>query len=223
VPDRHAIVQALKWASEEWKVDIINMSFGWKSQNDEDGIEDALNVIGNMRSVLVFASSTNDGALDDMLFPARHRDVIAVDAVDGLGKPFNITGLTDSGQRQERFSAPGLNVLSAGGKRVTGSSYASPVVAGIAGLVLEAFRREMPKPEASVHKRLGTREAMERILKLLSKQVEGFNFLTPWIELHEDGFFETFLFCTDVILGPLRMYERCGASYLDRSKRRIEP
>jgi hypothetical protein len=199
------------------------MSFGWKSQDDEDGIEDVLNVIGNMKSVLIFASSTNDGALDDMLFPARHRGVIAVDAVDGLGKPFDITGLTDSGRRQERFSASGLNVLSLRGKRVTGSSYASPVVAGIAGLVIEAFRREMPKPEASVHKRLGTREVMKHILKLLSRQVEGFNFLTPWIELHEGGFFETFLFCNHVILGPLRLYERCGASYLDRSKRRIAP
>ena len=219
-PEREAIVQALKWASEVWKVDIINMSFGWETQVDKDGVEVALDAIGNMRSILMFAASTNEGALGEMLFPARHRDVIAVDAFDGRGKPIDITGLTSGDRRRERFSAPGLNVLSyPGGARVEGSSYASPIVAGIAGLVIEAFRREDPRPEASVYKRLETREAMELVMKeMLSKPVGDFNFLEPWNELHEDGENSLYFFCRRVLNGPLRRYDRCGASYLNRPR-----
>jgi subtilisin family serine protease len=214
VPDREAIVQALKVASEEWEVDIINMSFGWEVLQDDDGIEEALDAVA-LKRVLIFASSTNTGALNDILFPARHRDVIAVDAVDGLGKPFSNTGSTKSGRKRERFSAPGLNVASPGDKRVTGSSFASPVVAGIAGLVIETFRQEMPDLDRSVYKRLRTKEGMELVLKLLSKEVEGFNFLEPWIKLDVDS--RRSYICENIIRDALRpVWLTCGASYCAR-------
>ena len=213
VPDRHAIVQALKVASEEWKVDIINMSFGWELQDDDDGVEEALNAVGNLGHILVFASSTNGGALTDILFPARHRDVIAVDAVDGLGKPFSNTRSTECGRKQERFSAPGLNVAAPYNTRVTGSSFASPIVASVAGLVLEMFRKEIPDLNASIYKRLGTKGVMESVLKLLSKEVEGFNFLQPWIEL-QTGHSRRY-FCERIINSVIRpTYKRIGMSYM---------
>jgi hypothetical protein len=216
VPDKQAIVKALQWASRE-EVDIIIMSFGWETQDDGDGVEDELDNIKNKKSILMFAASTNDGALGKMLFPARHCGVIAVDAFDGFGKELPTTGTPDSDWKRERFAAPGRYLSAGGDKRVTGSSYACPIVAGIAGLVIEACRREMPRPEASVYKRLETREAMESILKLLSTPKGDFNFLTPWEMLREDregNPCETFDFCRSIIKGPLRPYLRCGASFM---------
>ncbi|KAG9186791.1 hypothetical protein G6011_09899 [Alternaria panax] len=42
-------------ASEEWKVDIVNMSFGWELQDDEDGVEEALIKTGNLGRILLLA------------------------------------------------------------------------------------------------------------------------------------------------------------------------
>ncbi|RII08361.1 hypothetical protein CUC08_Gglean007771 [Alternaria sp. MG1] len=220
VPDKQAVVKALQWASRE-EVDIIIMSFGWEIQDDGDGVEDELDNIKNKKSILMFAASTNGGALGKMLFPARHCGVIAVDAFDGFGKELPTTGTPDNDCKRERFAAPGNYLFAGGDKRVTGSSYACPIVAGIAGLVIEACRREMPRPEGSIYKRLETREAMEAILKLLSTPTGNFNFLTPWENLTWHNPCQTFFFCRTIIEGPMRPYLNTGASFMEKGNKWI--
>jgi hypothetical protein len=54
---------------------------------------------------------------------------------------------------------------------------------------------------------------MESVLKLLSKEVEGFNFLQPWIEL-QMGHSRRY-FCERIINSVIRpTYKKIGMSYM---------
>ncbi|KAB2573850.1 Subtilisin DY [Lasiodiplodia theobromae] len=82
-PDDPAyIAEALRYATESWKVDIINMSFGFDS--DKGGIGAAIKNAYSA-NVLMFAASRNDGGNFSVAFPARHKDVISISATDGDG------------------------------------------------------------------------------------------------------------------------------------------
>ncbi|KAF2240327.1 subtilisin-like protein, partial [Trematosphaeria pertusa] len=131
------------------KVDIVSMSFGWEEDSDED-----LRTIierAKMSNILLFAAASNDGkrTRGGMAFPARADEVIAIDAADGHGNPSKFN--PPPGDKQ-RFTALGEAVNSAypvdlaedweepGWKRMSGTSCATPIAAGIAGLILEFAR-----------------------------------------------------------------------------------
>lgn len=179
--DKQAVIRALKAAIGQ--VDIINMSFGWEHV-DRD-VNDALHT-AQENGILLFASVSNFGALimTDVLFPASSAYVIAVDAADGLGNPasFNSAAEAADSPNIDRFSAPGEKVLGVGGKRVSGSSFASPIVAGIAALVLEFARQQPLCRDDLVSAHLKTRLGMASILRLMHKRktAERFLFLRPW-------------------------------------------
>jgi subtilisin family serine protease len=184
VPNSDAVARAIEIASDTskdgWNVDIINMSFGWEKN---DGTIKLALESAYQRKVLLFASTTNSGALqvNEMLYPARSRYVTAVDAATGYGKsaPFAATG-----SNKARFAAPGLQVKGPNGRslhRVEGSSYASPIAAGIAALILEFSRQYPLGQDATVEEYLKKQSGMELIMDLMSPHStsEGAKFLQP--------------------------------------------
>ncbi|KAK0736252.1 peptidase S8/S53 domain-containing protein [Apiosordaria backusii] len=201
-----AIIHASKPVKEGgWGVDIINMSFGWveadlpswskpssssastASQLPVDPtISDAL-AYAESQHVLLFASATNYGLAEstDIFFPARDPRVISVDAEDGQGNPASFARRLVSGSVSDRFCAPGLgahNPLEPD-KPLDGSSFACPVAAGIAGLVLEFARQEPLNHCDSVKRALMSAKGMKKVLQEMSVQGvghESFKILYPW-------------------------------------------
>ncbi|KAF2107953.1 peptidase S8/S53 domain-containing protein [Lophiotrema nucula] len=178
--DQGAVVSAIEAAIRE-EVDIINMSFGWEYEysNVESALETA-----QKQGILLFASVSNFGALsvNNILYPARSKFVIPVDAADGLGDPAPTHSSTEIGEILRRYTAPGRAVKGVGNTRVNGTSFASPIAAGISALVLEFARQTPLGRDAEIFRYLKRKEGMMRILALMQIQKTGakFYFLRPW-------------------------------------------
>jgi subtilisin family serine protease len=150
---KSAVIRALKWAASK-QVDIINMSFGW-THIDTDELESTLSEVRG-KGILLFAATSNDGLRKavDIAYPANSRDVIGIDCANGAGvstEDFNPPSNTMN-RATWRFTAPGEAVESAfpttrmsktGFERLSGTSMASAVAAGVAAMVL-AFARQPP-------------------------------------------------------------------------------
>jgi subtilisin family serine protease len=186
IADRTAVLSALEQAMKD-KVDVINMSFWWLYDDEE--VERALRTAQDA-GILLFASVSNFGATSDrsIFYPASSPHVIAIDAADGLGDPASFNSPTLSGDIKARFTAPGLGVPGVIQPRRNGTSFASPIAAGIAALVLE-FANQYPLAGDPAINFLRKREGMELILKKMQvqKTSDSFMFLKPWELLVDNG------------------------------------
>lgn len=130
------IINALDWASAN-NIQVVNMSFG--ASSDAPGVHDAIKNAYNAGTVLVAAAGNSGncgGKSNTVGYPARYEEVVAVGATDqnDLRPCFSSHG------DQLELAAPGLSVISTviggGYASFSGTSMASPHVAGTAALVL---------------------------------------------------------------------------------------
>ncbi|KAF2963803.1 hypothetical protein GQX73_g9770 [Xylaria multiplex] len=201
VPDKAAISRAIRYAAAPiaeggWGVDVINMSFGWSESELPGTMEAAEGVSGAIelaekKGVLLFAAASNYGLSqpNDVLYPARDSRIIPVDAEDGLGNPAPFALHSQRGSGGVRYCAPGLSVDSpVSAVQMCGSSFACPVAAGVAALVLEFARHQdvsLSKSE-SVKRALSSAKGMLKVFGPMSQQAvnhPGFNMLYPWFFL----------------------------------------
>jgi cyanobactin maturation PatA/PatG family protease len=106
------------------------------------------------RGILIVAAAGNEGC-ECLHVPAAMPSVLAVGAMDDEGRPLVFSNWGRA-YADQGVLAPGKDVLGAapGGKFVsrTGTSYATPIVAGIAGLLLSLQLRRGEWPDvAAVH------------------------------------------------------------------------
>lgn len=186
VDDALQIAKGIRWAISQ-KVDIITMSLGFNHPQWQ--IREAITEAYG-KNILVFASASNSGAnpIDPIAFPARMPTVICISATDSLGNKLTTTPPFQS--MKENFSVIGAGINSAWlqetMERKSGTSFATPIAAGLAALVLEyANQRNEETPGAFQErhlKTLHTRDGMAPILtKMGSPEASGFRFLRPWV------------------------------------------
>jgi Subtilase family len=165
-------------------VDIITMSFGLEEEHG--GMQKAI-IEAYSRNILMFAAASNEGGNRIVTYPARKEQVICIYATDGKGEPYrsNPTPIGNS----YRFATLGEGVKSAWPKglkkgaapeqRMTGTSFATPIAAGIAACLLEfAIVHGMPDNSYSS---LRTRQGMQAVFgKLLVDVRKELHYIHPW-------------------------------------------
>jgi subtilisin family serine protease len=132
-----------KLYSKNINVDIINMSLGAPSQPPtfiHDLIKEAVS-----KGIVVIAAAGNDSHAVN--YPARYDEVIAVAALDESG---NLATFTSKDFTVD-IVAPGTNIysthLNGNYCKMSGTSQASPFVAGICALIKAALKNQNLLPE----------------------------------------------------------------------------
>lgn len=137
------LVQALAWMAEN-DVPVVNVSL----VGPRNAVVEAAVRRASSRGMLIVAAVGNDGPSAPALYPAAYPDVVGVTAVNGRGRV-----LPESGRGpQVDFAAPGADMAAAGPGlgyvNVRGSSFASPLVAGL--LAQQRQRSDRGGAEAAI-------------------------------------------------------------------------
>ena len=130
---------------------IINISGGQLTDFGEaEGWLDNAVSLCKQKNVLIVSAAGNDGC-DCLHVPAALPTVLAVGALDKEGNPADFSNWGEAYQVQGLL-APGDNILGAkpggGTQGMSGTSFASPIVSGVAALLLslQVQRGETPDP-----------------------------------------------------------------------------
>ncbi|PMD37409.1 subtilisin-like protein [Hyaloscypha variabilis F] len=163
------------------KVDIISMSFGFPTC-DIDGYDKVEAAIMNAYSkhVLLFAAASNSGANLDRAYPARDQNVICIHSTDANGNrsKFSPTAISN----EINLATIGEAVESAWPvhlcdeatnptfvKYKSGTSYATPIAAGIGAFLLQYARIHMPE-KANMLKR---QSKMKAVFRRIAEKSQG--------------------------------------------------
>ncbi|KAL6690548.1 peptidase S8/S53 domain-containing protein [Trichoderma pleuroticola] len=202
-PNAKIVVDALNHAIDKWNVDIISLSFGWPSTKFEGYVEleDAIDR-AHGKKILIFAAASNSGGKLGRAYPASSSQVICLHSTDTLGTPsgFSPTAETDN----LNFATVGESIESAWPmllcndlespqryvKSRSGTSYATPIMAGIAAFLLQYARLHLPERAASALKR---KENMEALLKRCARRGPNYaprgNYYYVELSLHQHNLF----------------------------------
>ena len=122
---------------------VINVSAGQFSSHGEASPELRAAIEECGEDVLIVAAAGNDGC-DCLHVPGAHPSVLAVGAMDAEGSPLPFSNWGEA-YRDHGVLAPGERVLGAAGdggvKVQSGTSFATPIVSGVAGLLLSLQRQ----------------------------------------------------------------------------------
>ncbi len=99
------LLRALEWLSAQDNINVINLSLGSDTANDND-VNYYLDYF-TYRNIPVVASAGNDGG-DGCYWPASHPGVICVSATDNNDNFASCSG----GRVDSNISAPGVNIMS---------------------------------------------------------------------------------------------------------------
>lgn len=135
-----SVIKGIQWAVDNG-MNVVNMSFGSStfSQAEKDACDNAYN--NNVLLVAAAGNSGNEsGTGDNVGYPAKYSSVIAVAATDEDDRRAYFSSTGD----QVELSAPGVKILSTYKSNsyatASGTSMASPHVAGVAALVWSKYQ-----------------------------------------------------------------------------------
>lgn len=135
------IIEGIQWSMNNG-AQVINMSLG--GPTDLQSLHDAI-IVANNRGIVIVAAASNSGPGDNTVeYPGKYPEVIAVSATDSA----NLIANFSSRGPEVDLAAPGVSIYSTykGGAYATlsGTSMASPHVAGVAALIIASGRATSP-------------------------------------------------------------------------------
>lgn len=189
-----AVAKAINHTRTEWKVDIVSISFCYRTCMSE--IETGIKAFVEAKPpILIFTAAANTGAREDRpAFPASMGSVFCINSASGDG----VTSAYNPPMRHgndnfcflgEAISCawpmaldPNGDISSAPEKVLSGTSLATPVAASVAALVLE-FCRQYPrllreKCVARIHTYEGMREVF--LETMAGKEDRMDMLIQPW-------------------------------------------
>lgn len=138
LPDYSWIIKGIEWAIDI-KADIINMSLG-SPMSPPSKMQKLISEAANKG--IIFVSASGNSKRNQIDFPGRLSEVISVAAMDKDG---NLASYSNIGPGLD-FIAPGSDIYSTylndGYALSTGTSMASPFLAGVCALILSYNRSE---------------------------------------------------------------------------------
>ncbi|KAH6960043.1 hypothetical protein BKA56DRAFT_662563 [Ilyonectria sp. MPI-CAGE-AT-0026] len=173
-PAAKIVVNAINHAVDKWNVDIISMSFGWPS-SDFDGYDALQAAIDKAygKKVLMFAAAANSGGRLGRAYPASSSQVICVHSTNTYGSASDFSPTAEP--NAINIATVGESIQSAWPMLLcrdksnpkcvesrSGTSYATPIVAGIAAFLLQYARLHLRESAALELKR---KEKMEALLR----------------------------------------------------------
>lgn len=169
---------------------IISISFGFPYTIGRlEPIRRAI-LKANAADVLIFAAASNNGGNEPIAFPACMDEVISVGSTDGLGNISSFTPNPDYGKIlcvvgeciESSWPPALLSDPDADLPRKSGTSFATPIAAGVAAMVLDymwtfkdskSFKSDIPK--------LLTKRGMLAVFKThMVKSYNSHDYLIPW-------------------------------------------
>lgn len=174
-------LQAIKHAVEVWKVDMISMSFGFPTcRIDGYGtLEESINQ-ACVQGTLIFAAASNGGAQHGRAYPARDANVVCVNSVNTNGdrscfSPTASSGDTSLATVGEAVESAWPAHLCFEGEEAkysavkSGTSYATPIMAGIAAFLLTYARLNLSEKA----QKLRRRSRMVKLLQRIAQKDDG--------------------------------------------------
>jgi hypothetical protein len=160
------------------------MSFGFPALNqDLSGVQSAISEAFH-EQILMFCAASNGGGNVDIAYPANQDQVICVNSADGNGNPSGYN--PDEPKPGRNLSALGEDVKSSwpahfrlGQQRRSGTSFATPIAAALAAVVLDYARHNMSESEEFDVSKLRMRKGMLEVLGLMSRNRGGYLYLDP--------------------------------------------
>jgi hypothetical protein len=130
---------------------VINISGGQFSTRGEASPELLAAIKECGEDVLIVAAAGNDGC-DCLHVPGALPSVLAVGAMDAAGRPLPFSNWGEA-YREQGILAPGERILGAAGdggvKAQSGTSFSTPIVSGVAGLLLSLQQKLGIVPRAT--------------------------------------------------------------------------
>uniref|UniRef100_A0A8H7MZ22 Peptidase S8/S53 domain-containing protein n=1 Tax=Bionectria ochroleuca TaxID=29856 RepID=A0A8H7MZ22_BIOOC len=172
------LAEGINWATNEIKADIICLSLGYRTADEEAdrAVDNAIKA-----GVLVVAAASNSGILHGRARPACLDGVICMHAADSQGwiGKMNPAKLKD----ETNFSTfgDGVHVLWNGKNELkAGTSYAAPIAAGFIASMLDFIEAKVPGLRPLQVEKLRRKKGMEAVLKRMSKEGQhGYDFIHP--------------------------------------------
>jgi hypothetical protein len=173
---------------QHWEVDIITISIALSEENHDidKELEQALDPkYNNATGKIVFAAAGNKGGNKQLAWPARKNGVIAIHATDWQGTAANLNPSSDEGKAN--FATLGRDIkmqwfFDTGEVKdcyISGTSFATPIAAGIAANILE-FARYRLDLNTRRKDRLFSHDGMRKIFREMSTRRGDYHYVQPW-------------------------------------------